>query len=129
MRSTLALASMLVLALATGCARDPVLVSTPGPRGDVVLDDERGPRKLGRIPPGHYPPPGQCRVWFPGRPPGQQPPPRRCRELRGRVPRGAFVLYNGNAWDTTYDWHHYENRRPGSVPRIILELVAMTRGR
>jgi hypothetical protein len=30
------------------------------------------------IPPGHYPPPGECRVWIPGRPPGHQPPPVKC---------------------------------------------------
>jgi len=26
------------------------------------------------IPPGHMPPPGKCRIWYPNRPPGQQPP-------------------------------------------------------
>lgn len=30
------------------------------------------------IPPGHYPPPGECRLWLPDRPPGHQPPPMRC---------------------------------------------------
>jgi hypothetical protein len=30
------------------------------------------------IPSGHLPPPGECRVWYPGVPPGQQPPPFRC---------------------------------------------------
>ncbi len=31
-----------------------------------------------RIPPGHMPPAGLCRVWIVGVPPGHQPPPRRC---------------------------------------------------
>jgi hypothetical protein len=31
-----------------------------------------------RIPPGHLPPPGECRVWRPGVPAGHQPPPFRC---------------------------------------------------
>lgn len=44
------------------------------------------------VPPGHLPPPGQCRVWFPGRPPGQQPPPGNCFELRHRVPPGAYLI-------------------------------------
>jgi hypothetical protein len=35
-------------------------------------------RQAGRIPPGHLPPPGECRVWRPGVPPGHQPPPFRC---------------------------------------------------
>lgn len=41
------------------------------------------------IPPGHRPPPGQCRVWYPGRPPGQQPPPRDCDVT---VPPGAVLI-------------------------------------
>ncbi|WP_149537586.1 hypothetical protein [Siccirubricoccus phaeus] len=27
------------------------------------------------IPPGHLPPPGEARAWYPGLPPGHQPPP------------------------------------------------------
>jgi surface antigen len=44
------------------------------------------------VPPGHMPPPGECRVWFPDRPPGHQPAPGPCEELRYRVPRGAILL-------------------------------------
>jgi len=44
------------------------------------------------IPPGHMPPPGECRIWFPDRPPGQQPPPGDCRELRYHVPPGAIFV-------------------------------------
>lgn len=46
-----------------------------------------------RIPPGHYPPPGQCRIWVPNRPPGQQSPPGACRDLERRVPPGAYLVY------------------------------------
>jgi hypothetical protein len=46
-----------------------------------------------RIPPGHMPPPGSCRIWFPDRPPGQQPPPGRCEALRHQVPPGAYLVY------------------------------------
>ncbi len=42
-----------------------------------------------RIPNGHLPPPGACRVWFPGEPPGQQPPPGPCD---GEVPPGAVLI-------------------------------------
>jgi hypothetical protein len=35
-------------------------------------------RHAPRIPPGHLPPPGECRVWYPDRPAGHQPPPGRC---------------------------------------------------
>jgi len=44
------------------------------------------------IPPGHLPPPGQCRIWHPGQPPGKQPPPGQCKSLKGKVPRGAWLL-------------------------------------
>lgn len=41
------------------------------------------------IPQGHYPPPGECRIWFPDRPAGHQPPPRKnCSQ----VPPGAWVI-------------------------------------
>ena len=46
-----------------------------------------------KIPPGHMPPPGSCRIWYPDRPPGQQPPPGSCRDLRYRVPPGAVLIY------------------------------------
>lgn len=45
------------------------------------------------VPPGHLPPPGQCRIWYPGVPPGQQPPPGSCQELRHRVPPDAYLVY------------------------------------
>jgi hypothetical protein len=44
------------------------------------------------IPPGHYPPPGACRVWYPDRPPGHQPPPGPCHVLRHQVPPGAVLV-------------------------------------
>ena len=37
----------------------------------------RGARSV-RVPPGHLPPPGYCRLWLPGTPPGHQPRPERC---------------------------------------------------
>jgi hypothetical protein len=44
------------------------------------------------IPPGHLPPPGACRIWYPDRPPGHQPPPDSCRKLRYQVPPGAVLV-------------------------------------
>lgn len=45
-----------------------------------------------RIPPGHYPPPGQCRIWDPNRPPGLQSPPGPCERLERQVPRGSYLV-------------------------------------
>jgi hypothetical protein len=61
-----------------------------------VYDRGRGPTydppQNVDIPPGHLPPPGECRIWFPGRAPGHQPPPGPCSELRHRVPAGAILV-------------------------------------
>jgi hypothetical protein len=58
-----------------------------------------------------------------GREPGQQPPPAKCDRLVGRVPVGAFILYNGQGWDTRYDWPEHERRNRGSVPPAILDVM------
>jgi hypothetical protein len=50
------------------------------------------------IPPGHLPPPGRCRIWFPGRPPGHQPAPGECRVLSRQVPSGAYLIANDRRW-------------------------------
>src|SRR5688572_27689 len=61
--------------------------------------DDRG---AGRIPPGHLPPPGECRVWHDGRPPGQQPVPTDCATARWQAERtGGRVIYGedrGRPW-------------------------------
>ncbi|HEX7091957.1 MAG TPA: hypothetical protein VF192_17705 [Longimicrobiales bacterium] len=112
--------SALVLA---GCSRH-VVVARPAPDAIVVNGSRAAPRSV-RVPPGHYPPPGQCRLWYAGRPPGHQPPPVPCERLRGRVAgSGAFILFNGVAWDADYDWRSHQRRKPGSVPVIIVELTS-----
>jgi hypothetical protein len=45
-----------------------------------------------KIPRGHWPPPGNCRIWFTDRPPGHQPAPGSCKKLRHRVPLGAYLV-------------------------------------
>lgn len=49
-------------------------------------------RGIEHIPRGHRPPPGLCRIWFPGRPPGKQPPAGDCRKLERRLPAGAWLI-------------------------------------
>ena len=55
-------------------------------------DDYR--RHSYRIPRGHLPPPGRCRVWFDDRPAGQQPPPTSCRQAQRLAYRyGGQVIW------------------------------------
>ncbi|MGH8383993.1 MAG: tetratricopeptide repeat protein [Pseudomonas sp.] len=46
-----------------------------------------------KIPRGHMPPAGKCRIWFPDRSPGHQPAPGKCKKLRHRVPSGAYLVH------------------------------------
>jgi hypothetical protein len=94
--------------------------------GRVILppNGTAGPRQLQGVPRGHYPPPGECRVWYPNRPPGHQPPPTSCQNLIGaRLEPGAFILHGDRAYDSAYDWREEERQRPGSVGRDILDIL------
>jgi len=88
----------------------------PGSTGPAVDYETSGvfPTSL-RIPPGHLPPPGLCRIWYPGLPPGHQPPPGDCATLAARVPQGAWLLGR-----PTHEAGHvhvsvYDHERPGVV--------------
>lgn len=68
-----------------------VRVPDERPQGGIDVSRDRG--RDFHVPPGHYPPPGQCRIWRPERPPGQQSPPGSCDELERQVPEGAYLIY------------------------------------
>jgi hypothetical protein len=61
------------------------------------------------VPPGHLPPPGECRVWYRDRPAGHQPPPTTCRQAE-RIARrdGARVIYGSDRDDR---WTDRDDRR------------------
>lgn len=98
----------------------PAVVHPPRPVATppVVVAE---PRRV-HVPPGHFPRPGYCRIWHHGRPPGHQPKAFPCGQAVA-VPPGAFILYNGTAWDADYDWRAHSRRRPGSVPHVIVEMT------
>lgn len=57
-----------------------------------------------RIPPGHRPPAGQCRVWYDDRPPGHQPAPTSCTAARREAHRtGGRVVYGSEQRDVRWD--------------------------
>jgi hypothetical protein len=88
---------LLLVAGVGGCATyGKVIVEDD--TGSVTVEVEKGPgqghykSRLPKIPPGHMPPPGKCRIWLPGEPPGGQPPPGDCLELERQVPPGAWLI-------------------------------------
>lgn len=48
-----------------------------------------------RIPDGHLPPPGECRIWYPDRPAGHQPPPFKCDQVPASVKPGGWYMKPG----------------------------------
>lgn len=77
----------------------------------------QGPVASLGIPPGHYPPQGQCRVWIPGRPPGQQARPVPCDSL-GDIPTGAWVLHRPRGDKKVVEVTAYDESRPTIVVSV-----------
>ena len=67
-----------------------------------------------RIPNGHLPPPGECRIWYPNRPAGQQAPPFKCGQSPGRVEPGGW-LFSPGPQGQEIEVSVYDERRPGIV--------------
>lgn len=99
----LVLSGLFIFLSISGCARRGVVI-LESEEGRVVIESKgtgrhhRGeapyyPSEVLKIPEGHMPPPGKCRIWYPERPPGQQPPPGDCENLRYQVPPGAWLIH------------------------------------
>ena len=76
--------------IAAGCA--PPMRSVPFATRVIVVSDDEDRSQL-KVPPGHLPRAGQCRVWFPGRPPGHQPSAGSCNGIERVAPAGTWILY------------------------------------
>lgn len=89
--------------------------------GDMHGDDDyfhrHGYTRL-NIPKGHYPPPGECRIWYPDRPAGQQPPPGDCGRLIRRVPPGAWLIEHPEGMRDVVYVNAYDEYQPGVVQAI-----------
>ena len=115
------LTTLTLLLSLTACSSGRVVVSggshpgggKPGPPHAV-----RGPVASLGIPPGHYPPPGQCRVWVPGTPPGHQPKPSPCTALNGNIPVGAWVIYRPSKDKKAVEVTAYHKSTPALVVSV-----------
>ena len=67
------------------------------------------------VPPGQFPPLGECRLWFPGRPPGRQPKPHPCPGVESSAPAGAWVLYRPSQDRNVVHVRYVDDRRAGVV--------------
>lgn len=58
-----------------------------------------------RVPPGHLPPRGMCRVWLDGVPPGRQASPTSCQAALRERPANARVIYSDGSSYPSADRH------------------------
>jgi hypothetical protein len=73
-----------------------------------------------KVPPGHLPPPGQCRVWLPNVPPGHQPAPQDCASASYSAPPGAWVITNQG---DRYRVNVYDVQRPNVLQQVLYYLT------
>lgn len=91
----------------------------------AAAQDRDGYRGRGQgVPPGHLPPPGECRVWYGNRPAGQQPPPTSCREAervasRDRYARVIYGEYGGRGYGERGDYGPWGPAGRGERDRAI----------
>ena len=105
--------SSVVVCLSLGACATVVAVPSSESR-PVALNTAKA---LG-IPPGHLPPPGECRVWIPGTPPGRQTPPRSCDGIMAVAPAGSWVLYRPGRSRKEVGVRHIHSDRAGVVVQV-----------
>lgn len=107
---TRSLAAIAALTAVAGCSGRN-MYSQPEPR----LTKAPPAAETLAVPPGQLPPPGQCRLWFPGRAPGRQPKAHPCSEVEAGAPAGAWVLYRPSQDRTVVHVRYVDDRRAGVV--------------
>ena len=117
---TISITIVVLALLATACSGF-IAVQTPQPDHPVVVHESRPvhPAHIG-IPPGHLPPPGECRVWIPGRPPGHQRSPGNCSMLEAEVPPGAWLVYRPSRDHKHVEVSVYDVKRPHLIVAVGL---------
>jgi hypothetical protein len=133
---TTALVAILVLAV-SGCSirykqpADEPVVEDPeigrGGGGDHKKDKGGPPphaHGLLKIPRGHLPKPGQCRIWVPGTPPGKQRKAGDCGTLASQVPAGAWLVYRHTQDSDRIEITVYDEQRAGLIVEVqIFDMV------
>jgi hypothetical protein len=90
--------------------------------GVVTTTGERSTAAILKIPPGHLPAPGQCRIWEPARPPGQQRhlPKGPCDTVERSVNPGQWVVFRPGENKKIVQVRTYEaTSRGGAVLRLV----------
>jgi hypothetical protein len=114
MRSATMLVGCLALLGATACTSlRPATEERPAPQ-----QHRRTTAATLGVPPGHLPPPGQCRVWVPGNPPGHQARSRSCAGIERQAAAGTWILYRPNRDRKVVHVRVVDRRRPGVVVRL-----------
>ena len=141
MRSTRMLAPALVLLAAMACSSATTTKSQPAPAPAPAKNQGKSSASKLGIPPGHLPPPGQCRVWIPGEPPGHQAKARSCanieaseaqfgegayphRVLMAEFPAGSRIIYRPTDDKKVVHVKVIDQTRPGIVVRVRVYDVA-----
>ena len=87
-------------ALAAALAAATALAAAPVVAAPLHAQNGRVATGPSRVPAGHLPPAGLCRVWYDGVPPGRQPAPVDCDVAERQAARGgqrASVVYGAGA--------------------------------
>lgn len=72
---------------------EPIIIGDPPRQVEHRAKSSRKHKKAKfRIPPGHMPPSGKCRVWYYDRPPGHQPPVISCTRIGRHIPPDAVIV-------------------------------------
>ena len=127
MRSTRVLAPALVLLAAVACSSvSTTTKSKPAPAPAPAPAQKQGKSTAATlgIPPGHLPPPGQCRVWMPGEPPGHQAKARSCANIERSAPAGSWIVYRPTEDKKVVHVKVVDQTRPGIVVHVRIYDVA-----
>jgi hypothetical protein len=110
------LALLAATSILAACSTSVVLTDEPAPKKEAKTENQ-GPSTAATlgIPPGHLPPPGQCRVWIPGEPPGHQGPVGACSALAAQVPADGWLVYRPSKNKKEVKVSVYDARKPGVI--------------